>query len=323
MSKPDTPTPIRSVAAIINPASGGGRTGRDWPTIQRELEAVLGPVTPYFTDGPARPEHLPAALLTRKALDAGAELLIAVGGDGTISETVNGIMLAGSTPSSVQLGLLNTGTGGDFRKSFDLAAERQACIARMATGTTRTVDIGRLSFETDEGKRLTRYFNNIASFGLSGAVDRAINKTSFSKIFGGGFAYQWASFKALMRYKPQPVRIRTDQGFDEVLNVSTAAIANGRFFGGGMMMAPNALVDDGLFDLIIMKDMGIRDLAGGSGSLYDGSHIHNEKVIETRASWVEAEPINAKPVLLDIDGEAPGRLPARFDILTNALTLRL
>jgi diacylglycerol kinase family enzyme len=72
-----------------------------------------------------------------------------------------------------------------------------------------------------------------------------------------------------------------------------------------------------------MKDMGIRDLASGSGSLYDGSHIHNEKVIETRASWVETEPINAKPVLLDIDGEAPGRLPARFDILTNALTLRL
>ncbi|MEQ9520739.1 MAG: diacylglycerol kinase family lipid kinase [Parvibaculum sp.] len=323
MSKPGTPAPKGPVAAIINPASGGGRTGRDWPSIQRELETALGPVTPYFTDGPARPDYLPAAHLARAALDAGSTLLIAVGGDGTISETVNGIMQAGGTPDAVQLGLLNTGTGGDFRKSFDLAAERHACIARMATGTSRTVDIGRLSFESDEGISLTRYFNNIASFGLSGAVDRAINKTRFSKIFGGGFAYQWASFKALMRYKPQPVRIRTDQGFDEILNVSTAAIANGRFFGGGMMMAPNAKPDDGLFDLIIMKDMGVRDLASGSGSLYDGSHLQNEKVIEIRASWVEAEPINKTPVLLDIDGEAPGRLPARFDLLSSALTLRL
>ena len=309
--------------AIINPASGGGRTGRDWPEIQKKLEAALGPVTPLFTEGPATPAHLPAANLARDATDKGADLIIAVGGDGTINETINGLfhdVSDGQAPAP--LGLLNTGTSGDFRKTFELPADLDACIERLANGSSRTIDIGRLTFNADDNVPMARHFNNIASFGMSGAVDRAVNKARFSKLFGGSFAYLWATLSTALRYRPQAVRIRTESGWDEVINVGTAAVANGRFFGGGMMMAPDAAPDDGAFDLVIMRDTSVGDLFKDSGSLYDGTHIENEKVIVTRTRWVEAEPIDTAPVLLDIDGEAPGKLPARFDILPSALTLR-
>lgn len=309
--------------AIINPASGGGRTGRNWPDIQKKLEAQIGEVTPLFTDGPATPTHLPAANLARDAMDKGAGLIIAVGGDGTINETINGLFHGtadGRAPAP--LGLLNTGTGGDFRKTFELPADLDACIERLASGHTQVIDIGRLTFNADDNAPLARHFNNIASFGMSGAVDRAVNKARFSKLFGGSVAYLWATLSTALRYRPQAVRIRTESGWDEVINVGTAAVANGRFFGGGMMMAPDAAPDDGAFDLVIMRDTSIGDLFKDSGSLYDGTHIENEKVIVTRTRWVEAEPIDSTPVLLDIDGEAPGKLPARFDILPSALTLR-
>ncbi len=311
--------------AIVNPASGGGRAGRAWPELHKKLEAALGPITALFTDGPATPHHLPAAILTRQAVDQGASLVIAVGGDGTINETINGLF-ADSTndQAGATLALLNTGTGGDFRKTFDLPADFDGCIERIASGTTRTIDVGKMSFETDDGKHLTRYFNNIASFGLSGAVDRAVNRARFSKLFGGSFTYQWATLKTALRFKPLPVRIRTDTGFDEVFNVGIAAIANGRFFGGGMMMAPGAVPDDAVFDLVIMRDTTLGDLFGGGAALQDGTHIENEKVHVTRAKWIEAEPVGTiAPVLLDIDGEAPGRLPARFEIVPAALTLRI
>jgi YegS/Rv2252/BmrU family lipid kinase len=312
------------IYAIVNPASGGGRTGRDWAQIQEKLEAALGEVTPLFTDGPATPHHLPAANLAREAADRGAALIIAVGGDGTINETINGLFhdtTDGQAPAP--LGLLNTGTGGDFRKTFDLPADLDACITRLASGDSRAIDIGRLTFNADDNQPMARHFNNIASFGMSGAVDRAVNKARFSKLFGGSFTYLWATLSTALRYRPQAVRIRTESGWDEVINVGTAAVANGRFFGGGMMMAPDANPQDGAFDLVIMRDTSVGDLFKDSGALYDGTHVENEKVIVTRTTWVEAEPIDAKPVLLDIDGEAPGKLPARFDILPGALTLRV
>jgi YegS/Rv2252/BmrU family lipid kinase len=312
------------IVAVVNPKSGGGRTGKDWSKIHKLLETNIGPVTTLFTESAATPHHLPAADLAKQAADQGASLVIAVGGDGTINETINGLM-AGSTDNkaAVPLALLNAGTGGDFRKTFDLPADFEGCIQRLATGKTQTVDIGQMSFQTDSGETVIRHFNNIASFGISGAVDRAVNNARFSKIFGGSFAYQWAILKTALTYRPQAVRLRTDSGFDEVVNVGTAAVSNGRFFGGGMMMAPGADPSDAHFDFVIMRDTTIGDLFGGSGSIQDGSHINGEKVEVVRAKWIEAEPVTSAPVLLDIDGEAPGKLPARFDILPSALTLRI
>lgn len=310
-------------AAIINPRSGGGQIVRDWARIEARLRTHFDEVATYHTDHAGTATDLPAAQLARRAIEEGARTIIAVGGDGTINEVVNGIFNGPDTAQAdARLALLNAGTGGDFRKSFDIPADSDGCLDRILSGATREVDIGRMTYVSDAGETITRYFDNIASFGLSGAVDRAVNRARFSKLFGGTFAYMWNSLTASLRYRQQRCHITTNEGFDQTFTVNTAAVCNGRFFGGGMMMAPDATQDDGLFDLVIMADTNFLDFIKSSGDLYEGTHIQNPKVTVTRASRIIAEPVDKDDaVLLDIDGEAPGRLPATFEILPKALTL--
>ncbi|MFZ3035188.1 MAG: diacylglycerol kinase family protein [Parvibaculum sp.] len=311
------------VAAVVNPRSGGGRTGRAWRVIATALEAELGPVRVHFTTSHSTSRYLPAAELTRIALKSGAQLVIAVGGDGTISEVVNGFFENGAPINpDAHVAILNTGTGGDFRKTFNLPENMEGCVKRIGKGTTRKIDLGRMTFVNEDGGEGTRYFNNIASFGLSGEVVRAVNNADISKLLGGAFAFTLATLVTSFLYKPHPVRLQTDTGFDEVLNVGVCAVANGKFFGGGMMIAPDAEPDDGLFDMVVMRDTTFMDMLTGSGSLRDGTHLANPKISHMRIKSLTAMPAGDRPVLLDVDGEAPGRLPARFDIMPQALTLR-
>lgn len=311
------------VAAIVNPHSGGGKTGRAWRLMAKTLETELGPIRVHFTGSASTPHYLPAAELTRQALRDGAQLVIAVGGDGTINEVVNGFYENDQAINpEAHLALIHAGTGGDFRKTFNMGDDLETCVKAIFSGNTRQIDIGHLSFIAEDGREVTRYFANIASFGMSGAVDRAVNVMTWPKLFGGKFAFLWATLTTALLFKPQPVRLITDSGFDEVVNIGTAAIANGRYFGGGMKMAPHAEPDDGFFDIVILRDTKLSDLMGGGGSLYEGTHIDHEKTISLRGTTLTATSVDGQDVLLDIDGEAPGRLPARFTILPGAITLR-
>jgi len=311
------------VAAVVNPRSGGGRTGRAWRVISQTIEKELGPVRTHFTAAPSTPQFLPAAELTSRALKAGAQLVIAVGGDGTIDEVVNGFFEDGAPINpEAHLAILNAGTGGDFRRTFDMPEETAEGVKRIASGDTRRIDIGKLTFIAEDGQETTRYFNNIASFGLSGETVRAVNNATWQKSFGGNFAFTWATLMTAWRHKPRPVKIETDEGFETVANIGLAAVANGRYFGSGLKVAPDAEPDDGLFDLVIMRNLGFMDLLTGGGDLREGKHVNGPKVEVVRARSVTATPLGTEPVLIDVDGEGPGRLPARFEILPGALTLR-
>jgi diacylglycerol kinase (ATP) len=311
------------VAAIVNPRSGNGRTGRAWRLISDMLARELGPIRAHFTASPSTPNYLPAAELTRMALHEGAQLVIAVGGDGTINEVVNGFFEDEKPVNpEAHLALLHAGTGGDFRKSFDISGDMGANIALIARGTSKQIDLGRAHFAGEDGSQKSRYFANIASFGLSGDVVRAVNGASWPKLFGGKFTFLWTSLLCAARHRTRSVRLTSDCGFDEVLKIGTVAICNGRYFGGGMMIAPLALPDDGLFDVVILRDAGLIDMLGKSRSIYGGKHLDDSNVTHFRARQLTATPVDREPVLIDMDGEMPGLLPARFEILPRAITLR-
>ncbi|MCP4645769.1 MAG: FAD-dependent oxidoreductase [bacterium] len=305
--------------AIVNPWSFGRRTGALWPGIHAKLTRAIGPVETVFTDEP-----MAATRLASQALKDGMEQVIAVGGDGTINEVVNGFFENGEPINEeALLAVLTSGTGGDFRKSFGMPAELDAQIERLARSEIRHVDLGKLTYVDDDGNEAVRYFDNVASFGLGGHVDRTVNRMRFLKRFGGRFAFQWAAVKSLLTYRSQRVRITVDDVFDEVLDTSVGAACNGQYFGSGMHVAPNADPNDGLFDVLIGFDLNRFELLGLIPRIYTGSHLEHKKVISLRGRRLTATPVDSSDeVLLDVDGEAPGRLPATFEILPNALYLR-
>jgi diacylglycerol kinase family enzyme len=160
-------------------------------------------------------------------------------------------------------------------------------------------------------------FANIASFGVSGVVDRLVNESS--KRFGR-LSFMLATARATWSYRNQRVQLTFDGADRLEATINTVAVANGRYFGGGMMVAPKAELDDGQFDVIAMGDFGFGDLLKSGRRLYKGTHTSMDKVTTRRAKVVEAEGVEAGAVIeLDIDGESPGRLPARFELVAGAL----
>jgi len=305
--------------AIVNPRSSNGKTAKNWPDVERQISGAIGPIETVFTTG-----HMTAPQLTSRALQDGAEQIIAVGGDGTVNEVVNGFFENGRiiNQNSV-LAILMSGTGGDFRKTFGMPRDMQGQIDRLRGDGVKPIDLGRLTFTDFGGRESVRYFNNIASFGLSGAADRSVNSLKFAKLFGGTFAFRWGVLKALLRYHNQRCRIQVDDVLDASFEVSTAAVCNGQFFGSGMQMAPHAQPDDGLFDIIITAGLTLTEQIRDAKKVYTGDHLASDKVTELRGRVVKAWPEEElSDVLLDVDGEVPGKLPATFEILPAALNFR-
>jgi diacylglycerol kinase (ATP) len=305
--------------AVVNPRSANGRTRRDWPMIEAALRSVYPELEIAFTR-----KRGEATELVRAALNEGHSEIVAIGGDGTINEAVNGFFdIDGSVAPDAVFAFVTSGTGGDFRKTFDHEAGYVAAIARLRNASVRPIDVGRISCVSLSGERVVRYFVNIASFGLSGVVVDWVNRARIAKFFGGTFAFQFHSARALLFYRERMVRIRVDGDFDEIASIATVAVANGRYFGGGMHVAPRALPDDGLFDVIVMG--GGRRAISDLKLLYTGEHIDTPGVRVLRGKKIMAAPVaetGGHAVLIELDGESAGRLPATFEILPRALNLR-
>ncbi len=300
------------IVAIVNPRSANGATARLWPEIAPRLAAAVGEVQSRFTQRPGQ-----ATELAREALRAGAELVLSVGGDGTHNEVANGFF-DGASPvrPGAAMGLVPAGTGGDFRKTFGWSADAREAVERLRSGARRQIDVGRVTFTTDRGPAV-RHFVNVASFGIGGLVDDRVNRTT--KALGGKLSFAIASLRALLAFRDQRVRVSIDGGETRELAVTSFAVANGQYFGGGMWVAPEARPDDGLFDLTIWQGFGLSDFVLRAGRLYDGSHRKLPGTTTARAKRLRAE--SDEVVLLDVDGEQPGRLPASFELLPGALTL--
>jgi diacylglycerol kinase (ATP) len=298
---------------IVNPKSQGGRLGKRWA----DLADTIGRAFPFDEAITRAPGD--ATRLTREALRAGAERVVALGGDGTVNEVVNGFFDEAGAPIAPEasFGLLPFGTGGDFRRTLGLPTELAAAARVIALDRRRRIDVGRLTFTAPSGERVHRLFANIASFGVSGVVDRLVNEGS--KRFGR-LAFMLATARATWSYKNQRVQLTFDGADRLEATINTVAVANGRYFGGGMMVAPEAELDDGMFDVVALGDFGFGDLLTSGRRIYKGTHVAMDKVTSRRAKVVEAEGLEPGAVIeLDVDGECPGRLPARFELLAGAL----
>jgi YegS/Rv2252/BmrU family lipid kinase len=300
---------------IVNPQSQGGKLGKRWP----ELADTLGRAFPFDEARTNAPGD--ATRLAREALRAGAERVIAVGGDGTINEVVNGFFDDDGVPISPRaaFGLVPYGTGGDFRRTMDIPIAIASAAAVIAADHRVRIDVGKLDYTTTAGGRARRMFANIASFGVSGVVDRLVNESG-KKL--GRLSFAVATARATWAYKNQRVQLRFDDGERVELTINTVAVANGRYFGGAMMVAPNAEVDDGVFDVVALGDFHFGDLLKSGRRIYRGSHLTMDKVTSRRARTVDAEPIEPGAIVeLDVDGECLGKLPARFELVPGALAM--
>ena len=295
---------------IANPAAGHGLVGRRWTALGDELRRHLGPVALRLTESGGH-----TSVIAREAVRDGARTIVSVGGDGTHSAIVDGVMQC-REHASVALGVLHAGTGGDFRRMVEGAGELERGCARIRTGDRVPVDVGWVRYVTDSGVRESRHFLNICSMGMSGLVDRFVGASNSRR--GGRWKYFWATLRAQLRYRPARVRVRIDGEGCGQYDVSVICVCNGRWAGGGMMFAPTARVSDGRFDIVVVEATSlVRGLPVMAG-LYNGTHVGSPLVKVFQGKHVEVE-VDENVAYMDIDGEAPGVGPAEFRLQESAL----
>ena len=300
---------------VVNPHSAGGRTGRRFRRLEPQLRATLGSFELQRTVGPRDAERI-----AHDAVCSGIERVVVAGGDGTVSEVVSGL-LAADVEHECLVGILPMGTGRDLPRTLGIPADLRAAIDALGRGTTRQVDASRVTYRDTSGDRCSVYSINVSSFGLSGlTVERVSHAPHF---LGGSFAFLLGALGSITRYRCRSVRILADgrEVFDGPIVLGAAA--NGRYFGGGMFIAPDALPDDGQLDLVVVREMSRAGLVVSLPSLYRGTHLANPAVSVVRASRIEAYPSSGEtsPIWIDVDGEGLGVLPLEVEVMPRRITL--
>ena len=307
---------------IINPESASGETRKAWPSIASDLSSQFGGFKPAFTE---RPGH--ARELAAEAARKGTALIVACGGDGTISEVANGIILSGK---DAELGILPSGTGGDFRRTLGISNRARNAAQILRQGKSRRIDVGRVTFITDDGQKETRYFLGVASFGMSAEVIERVKENEPQWLpaaapgwLRGRLAFSASMLRTAVQSPSTRVVVQLDDQHEKHLTVANLCIANARFFGGGMKIAPEAKLNDGKFDVITVGDLGARKIITNAPRLYLGAHLSMNEVSHTLAEKLSVRAASKDDVVaLEVDGELPGRLPASFQIVRSALRVR-
>lgn len=276
---------------VLNPASGRGRAGREWPAIEAALRRDFGTLQVRVTAAPGD-----GARLAQELLQAGAEPVIAVGGDGTCSEVANA--------GGVVLGVLCVGSACDFARSLGAPRDWRAGIEWLRNARPVPMDAGCASFATPDGARETRRFLNMASLGLGARVVRHKGKPYL--------------LGAIQELGGPSARIELSlDGQRHAGRFLHVAIGNGRYQGNAMNVCPRAELDDGQFEITAIEPVGLLDLALNLRRIYSGALLTHPKVRAWRASSVVAS--SNEPVALELDGDPAGCLPAEFRVLPAAL----
>jgi len=299
---------MRQQAAVflVNPASANGSTAKRWPALHRRAQELGLDGDELLSERPGQ--------LTELARSAAADgrLLVVVGGDGTMNEVVNGVAGSGA-----EIAVLPNGTGQDFGRTHGIPTRFDDAVRVAVSGVPRHVDVGLVSLRGPDGGEAQRFFANVGSVGMSGAVARRAN--SMSKALGGRATFYYALTREFLGWKNTEVTVRFDGG-ERRGRMHDVIVANGQWHAGGMKLAPDALPDDGAFDVILIGDVSKLDFVTTSPKLYKGGHVHHPRVEVLRSAWIEVDA--ARPLPVELEGEPVGTTPARFDVVPGALRVR-
>lgn len=310
---------------IVNPRAGRGARSRAWPTVRAVLDEAGEDYTVTMTE---RPGHAREAATA--ALADGRRYVVAVGGDGTVHEVVNGLMDdRGPRDPDAVLGIVPAGSGCDFAKTFGISDDpQQSARALVHDGIWGKLDLGRVTYRTADGGDASRWFCNVAEAGIGARV--VTSAARYPRLLGG-LAYRLASLTAIARYTPQAatvgmvgMRARARAGEPTQIShdatVTMVVVANCQFFGGGLRVAPRAIPSDAMFDVLIgegTKAEAVRALR----KMPHGTHVPDKTIAEYLASSVTIDGPEALQV--EADGEPLGTTPARFEVIPALLNLKI
>ena len=302
---------------IVNPQAGNGRTEKIWPNIESALEKSIGSFEVLHTT--CRGD---ATDLSRRILAVDTVRIVAVGGDGHLNEVLNGF-IENDLPVNpeARLSFVMTGTGCDFQRSLGISSKWQNSAAKLKDAKVHKIDVGKVTYTAADKTQKIRYFDNIASFGLSGAVDHCLEHSRLRDYLGGSPLFLWATIKTVFTHPNQSIRFRIDDGPEEEICSRLCLLANGSYFGGAMHAAPEAELDDGLLDLLMLKEISVAKFLWHLPKIYKGTHLKIPEIFFQKVRKFTAE--SSEQVILDIDGESPGYLAATFEVLPKILNLQI
>ena len=302
--------PGTSTVFLVNPASANGGTGKRWPELAHRAAQLGLDGTTLFSE---RPGHL--IELAEQAARAGAELVVSVGGDGTLNEVVNGLVRA---DTSAELATIPLGTGMDFVRTYGIPTRFDDAVLTALKGMTRTIDVGRVSYREWSGAAGERYVANVGSVGMSAAVAQRAN--GMSKALGGKATFFYALTRVFFEWENTLVSVQLDEERREG-RMHDVIVANGQWHGGAMRLAPEAQPDDGLFDVVLIGDVTKRDFVTTAPKLYKGTYLSHPKIELLRSRAVAVDAPERLPI--ELDGEQVGTTPVRFEIVPGALRVRV
>lgn len=301
--------PLSYARLIVNPAAGAGKTARKWPQIMGYLKNIGLRFEHDLTEAPGH-----ASELAKSAAEKGYELVVSVGGDGTINEIVNGLHDAGSI-GDVMLGIIGTGTGGDYIRTIGIPRHHEAACQRLLNPRKLIVDLGVVEY-TSNGQMVERLFVNFAGMGFDAEVVKAT--TQRFKALGSVASYLMGLLSTFLFYQNREVSLELD-GEKDNRRVCAVMMSNGKYGGGSMLVAPQADPMDGFLDVLIIGDLSKPDLLWSLPRIYRGTHLTHPKVTLKRAKEIYIRPRH--PISLQADGELLGETPARFQVLPAALNV--
>jgi diacylglycerol kinase (ATP) len=302
---------------ILNPKAGGEVKQRKLARLVSAVSAGLGEMDVQVTEARGH-----ATELAHQAALARRGLVIAFGGDGTISEVAGGLLAAAAAGArDTELAIIPRGTGGDFRRTLELPTDITEAARFVRERPARAVDVGRATFTADDGGSATRHFVNVASFGFSSAVADRTNRSG--KLLGTKAAYLAATVRTLFAYANTDVMLEIDGAPPVRRTLLLGALGNGRYFGGGMKICPDAALDSGQLSLVTVGDFGKMKVLRKIHRIFDGTHLTLDDVAAASVRTLRASPADDGVVIpIEMDGETPGRLPATFEVRPGALRIR-